>query len=514
MEDFAYKFNQISLRENSSQIDINASLQAGVLEETRAAGGGLRSFRCLTCAKGDLLDLASHVQQLSHRNALAWDVVNLGHPSPALLHLLPEDVRLAKLGGHVEAVSKTLYSFQCKVCQGKRPVSGLMPLLQHLRGKEHKKALERGKWATHPLGRGPAAAPVAEPAPSALAPPAPTSLVSDSLDIVKAEVMKNLQSGAVVVLEEAATSTSYYCKSCRAPLTGEEPLKQHVMGKAHKKRTKAVDSIALDPIPATPVDLRPLGDTMRSFPWKVTPACPPRAPDEEVYKNLSNPRGIVYVFNYYFSDTRNARLGAAVDTYNLKELFLRMGYRVKVHEELSKEATEEKLCAIQTDSELERYDSFIMIFLSHGKDDTLFYTKDQEMMSLDDVRYFFVDGKCPSLKKKPKLFLASFCRGKVEETREYETDYSGSDETAEAPQDMVTIYASIKKFKAVRDPKLGTVFVQALCQVLADYAHELELQDLYRKLCSAMRDREGTTPEYQNYFFKKFFFNPLVIEGP
>ncbi|XP_047475803.1 uncharacterized protein LOC125029737 [Penaeus chinensis] len=533
MADILHKFNQISLRENSSQHDINESLKAGVLAEARAPAGGLRYFHCFTCGKENIFDIASHIQQLSHRNSLAWVVIKLDHPSPALLHLLPEDVRLAKLDGHVEAVSRTVFSFQCKVCLGKRPFSGLMPLLQHLSGKEHKKALDRTTRSppvaqpapilsthafsppssTYPFGQ--QAVPVTEPPPSVLAPP---SLVCDNLDIVKAEVEKSLRCGVVTVVEKTETHTSYFCKSCRAPLTGDEPLRQHVMGKTHKKKTKEsqVDSVALDPEPMRP--LMPLSPPVMNpiwqFPWNVKPAPYSRLPDAGVYKNLSVPRGIVYIFNYYFSDTQSVRSGATVDTYNLKELFVRMGYHVKVHEELSKEATEERLCAIQSDAVLDHYDSFIMIFLSHGKDDTVFYTEDRAMMSLDDVRYFFVDGKCPRLKNKPKLFLANFCRGTVEERRKYETDYSGSGQTAEAPQDMVTIYASIKKFMAVRDSEKGTVFVQALCQVLAEYAHELELQELYNKLCSAMREREGTTPEYQNYFFKKFFFNPVLIEGP
>ncbi|XP_063590643.1 uncharacterized protein LOC134767554 [Penaeus indicus] len=529
MADIVHKFNQISLRGNSSQNDINASLQEGVLAEARAPAGGLRFFRCFPCGKEDIFDIASHIQQLSHRNSLAWDVIKHDHPSPALLHLLPEDVRLAKLDGHVEAVCRTLFSFQCKVCQGKKPFNGLMPLLQHLSGKEHKRALDRttrsppvaqpapslSTYAFSPLSSachfGQQAVPIAEPSPSVLAPP---SVVSDNLDIVKTEVEKNLRCGVVTVAEKTETHTSYFCKSCRAPLTGDEPLRQHVMGKTHKKKTKEVDSVALDPEPMRPFTLSPpVMNPIWQFPWNVKPAPYPRQPDAGVYKNLSVARGIVYIFNYYFSDTQNVRSGATVDTYNLKELFVRMGYHVKVHEQLNKLATEERLCAIQSDAVLDYYDSFIMIFLSHGKDDTVFYTEDQAMMSLDDVRYFFVDGKCPRLKNKPKLFLANFCRGTLAETRKYETDYSGSDKTAEAPKDMVTIYASIKKFMAVRDSEKGTVFVQALCQVLAEYAHELELQELYHKLCSAMREREGTTPEYQNYFFKKFFFNPILIEG-
>ncbi|XP_042877676.1 cell death protein 3-like isoform X2 [Penaeus japonicus] len=533
-----------------------ATLQAGVLVEARAPVGGLRYFRCLTCEKENIFNLPAHIQQLGHRNSLAWDVIKQDHPSPALLRLLPEDVRLAKQSGHVESVSKTLSSFRCRVCQGKKPFSGVMPLLQHVTGKEHKKALERAKYATQapysppvvppaPLSAASLAdsqpsnayqlwqnpRPVPEPSPSPPAPLVRRDLANDTLDILKAEVEENLRRGVLVVAEKTATHTSYYCRSCATPLTGDEPLRQHIRGKKHEKKTKQkeshsegadrfvaqVDSLVVDPSTmrsSVPLPPSVAITTIRPFPWNVRPALRPRMPDAGVYKNLSMPRGIVNIFNYYFSDTQQVRLGATVDTFNLRELFGKMGYHVKVHEELSREATVERLHAIQSNVELHCYDSFIMIFLSHGKDDTVFYTKDQEVMSLDDVRYFFVDGKCPRLKNKPKLFFANFCRGKIEETRKFETDYSGSDKTAEAPQDMTTIYASIKNFMAVRDSENGTIFVQALCQVLAEHAHELELHELYYELCSAMKKKEGTTPEYQNYSFKKFFFNPIAMEGP
>lgn len=252
---------------------------------------------------------------------------------------------------------------------------------------------------------------------------------------------------------------------------------------------------------------------MVPFRWDVQSSQRVQYPTVNIYKNLSMPRGIVNIFNYYFEGA-GVRRGAKVDTYNLNELFKRMGYHVKTHEELSKDETDGRLRTIQADQqELLRYDSFIMIFLSHGKNDSVFLTKDSAEMSLDEVRNHFIDGRCPSLKNKPKLFLTNFCRGELEETKKLETDYSDPDKEAEAPKDMMTIYASIKNFKAMRDPDRGTVFVQALCEVLAKHAHDMELNDLYSELCTAMRSMEGTTPECQNYNFKKFFFNPIPMAG-
>ncbi|KAG7157888.1 caspase-2-like 4, partial [Homarus americanus] len=252
-------------------------------------------------------------------------------------------------------------------------------------------------------------------------------------------------------------------------------------------------------------------DGVLPFPWTVKSCASPIPPSEKVYRNLSTPRGLVCIFNYHFSG-QNTRLGARTDSHNLKTLFTRMGYRVYLYEDLTKQGTLDQLKNIQQDKDLAIYDSFILIVLSHGVKDLMFCTNGIELtekLSLDDVRYHFVDGSCPNLRNKPKIFLANFCRGETqEESRSLQTD-SITSQITNAPQDMKTIYASINNFRALRDPGRGTVFVQALCDVLANHAHDSELSDLYLELCKNMQSKAGTTPEEQNYRFKQFYFNPL-----
>ncbi|CAL4204508.1 unnamed protein product, partial [Meganyctiphanes norvegica] len=229
------------------------------------------------------------------------------------------------------------------------------------------------------------------------------------------------------------------------------------------------------------------------------------------YRVSSNPRGIVYIFNNSFvGEHNNARIGSENDVKNLDEIFKTMGYKVKKYFDKTRDETMESLNHIQSDHEVRSVDSFILVILSHGKENNYFYANDMKAIDLDDVRYMFVDSKCHALKGKPKIFLSSFCRGSSYE-RKIEYDARNEDQSSEVdvPRDMITIYASINRIKAARDPTKGTVFVQSLCKVLKKNAASLELNDIYIKLGEEMRKNDGTTPESQNYGFKKFYFNPI-----
>lgn len=203
------------------------------------------------------------------------------------------------------------------------------------------------------------------------------------------------------------------------------------------------------------------------------------------------------------------RVGAKRDSFNLKKLFSGMGYHVLLYEDLNSRSTFKTLDEIQSNPLLKNVDSFILVVLSHGDNDLNFTTNDGATMSLDDMRYKFIDGECPNLRGKPKIFLANFCRGHFKEKSSLHHDFIDQQEK-EAPQDMSTIHASLNKFKAWRDEMEGTVFVQALCEVLAERAHDTEFSELYLLLHKSMRSKSGTSPEQQNFAFKKFYFNPIV----
>ncbi|XP_042242036.1 caspase-2-like [Homarus americanus] len=547
-------------------------------------------YHCVVCPRTGTGEILIHLKSKEHKNSLIWEAVKgTLHLEFSLSHL-SDVVREAKLNNEVTTVDKSHFSYQCKICVGKKPFNGLAPLEAHLRGQPHKKEKESNKFLSTLPDKDPGVSkppnPTYTPQPytpqtsntptqasytpaqpnytlsqpsytpqtsntslqptyTSLQPtytsPQPSSVLQQTAASgghLPSRVVSDLVSSEILTPEarEAISSgivreneMSYFCNLCQVPLTGDAPLNQHIKGTRHKKAQKValqhqhlpdIGALTLTPdsrmlINSPNADHPPPTtnqiDGVLPFPWTVKSCASPIPPSEKVYRNLSTPRGLVCIFNYHFSG-QNTRLGARTDSHNLKTLFTRMGYRVYLYEDLTKQGTLDQLKNIQQDKDLAIYDSFILIVLSHGVKDLMFCTNGIELtekLSLDDVRYHFVDGSCPNLRNKPKIFLANFCRGETqEESRSLQTD-SITSQITNAPQDMKTIYASINNFRALRDPGRGTVFVQALCDVLANHAHDSELSDLYLELCKNMQSKAGTTPEEQNYRFKQFYFNPL-----
>lgn len=450
----------------------------------------------------------------------AWDVVNNPSPTAEELKVLPEGVaRLAKENGDIQAVDKSTYSYKCNVCgDGKKPFSGLQPLQDHLNGKAHKKMkrlIEMSK-ATQ-IG-----ASSNSSTQNALLPDSTNSALSPEIQkLIENETVKMLETNGVV---------SFQCLVCNVPLTDVTPVKQHIDGKQHLKKMKPKRVLVPDsqgiPQPSEDMEWNNTDSSQTQEPnqYQASPEIPkiiypasPMLSDSDTYKNLTTPRGLVCIFNntFYGMGRGFERKGSRQDTKNLRLLFHNMGYKVRCYEDLSKSATLEKLAEIQNEPELNDVDSLIVVIMSHGdpKDERKFLCNDLESIELDEVRYRFTASQCKALFGKAKIFLSNYCRGvisevpvKLEKPAKLESDapinYNGRD----APRNMCTIHASISGFEAKRHPQKGTIFAQSLCKVFSQLSHNTEMADLYRALCREMT--EVTTPEQQNYFFLRFYFNP------
>ncbi|XP_066960545.1 uncharacterized protein [Macrobrachium rosenbergii] len=656
-------------------MDVSIAVAAGILTKYDPAS---QRYECAVCSKIGFGDVMPHMASPQHKNSAAWEIIHAKTPNEAMLSFLPETVREAKINDDIEAVDRNVFSYQCKICIGKRPFNGLTPLESHLCGIDHHKNKSKRamnismklKYDSSPVpnySSTPKNHQVSNPEsvsagyvheggakskhnpswppktlPDSLQPPpvcrgnptgglvlrsSPTSYSQE--ECFPQEVVDALKSNIVIEKEKTGSWTSYFCRACNVPLTGLKPLMQHLDSVKHQRKVTGSQLLpqnssgpsnessgadvhdfgtpyspsasAAEALKSGVVEERDCGyfckvcnvpltgpmplsqhaesekhrkkamielnrnmsrlmvqdtsdqhmkdnnewqqnqqklilkvqnvsdseiintwqhqrnqyqelDGRVHFKWNVISAKTIQW-SQDVYKNNSVPRGFVVILNYLFLRTPNERQGAEVDSQNLKILFTRMGYIVWLYEDPSMDETHKILRDIQAHPQLNDVDSFVCIILSHGKNDTIFNTTTQEV-DLDDIRYLFTNTACPALTDKPKIFLVNFCRGNVKEKRSDIEYDSNSPEVSEAPQDMYTIYASIKKFKAIRDPEAGTLFVQALCEVFAENAHDTELTSLCNKLSDTMKRIGGTTPEVQLYGFnKKFYFNPFNIEN-
>lgn len=101
-----------------------------------------------------------------------------------------------------------------------------------------------------------------------------------------------------------------------------------------------------------------------------------------------------------------------------------------------------------------------------------------------------------------------------------ETDSLGSNTINEGSTniatfcDMIVCYATVSGYNAFRDPEEGSWYVQILCKVLSEDAHDLDFESLLKIICEYMKlkrtERDHLqTPSYENRDFSKYFyFNP------
>ncbi|KAG0719145.1 Cell death protein 3 [Chionoecetes opilio] len=459
---FAHKFIEM----------IQRALDTGVIKEHQEPGNP-RSYLCVVCDK-TLPEPKPHLKGKDHINNFVWDILKRPSPSKQSLDALglpdvpdtPGTPEAAPSQPSAPCQYRTLNAFE-----GWPPTNLIFAntpyfvCLQQLGSDMGASALHHD-WVDKP-GCDP-------------------------------EVERALQTGVVV---RCPDDKSFKCQSCEKEVNGITPLLQHLKSKKHLKTSFRPPLQWLSHLQV---------DWSWTFPWTVVPASQPHTHDDVVYRNHSTPRGLVLIFNFLFTGhPQHQRYGATRDSFNLTTLFTRMGYKVELHEDLTKTEMKTALQTTQNSRTLYEVDSLIVFVLSHGESDSNFCTNTRNLnegcMSVDEVRYYFTDTHCPALKDKPKLFFLNFCRGKLTESQIL---FDGMPVGQVAPRDMVTVYASITKFRAPRHPQLGTVFVQVVCEVLAVHAHCKELQDLHIKMGKLMETCKGATPEIQSYVFKKFYFNP------
>lgn len=221
----------------------------------------------------------------------------------------------------------------------------------------------------------------------------------------------------------------------------------------------------------------------------------------ESYRTKSHPVGRVYVINNqkFQKKTLQERKGAEYDSINIQSTFVKLGYEVILHKNLSKVQTDRVLDSIRDDMSLKEIDSIIIFILTHGLGEDrpfIYFSSDGQEMSLTDLRQRFSDFNCPQMKGKPKIIFSNFCRGPKLET----------DGNATNPHDMVTIYSGSERYMAPRDPSVGTIFVISLCEVLQDMKSEMELTEFYNNLEQRMSSYDATTPVLEYFAFRKRFF--------
>lgn len=249
-----------------------------------------------------------------------------------------------------------------------------------------------------------------------------------------------------------------------------------------------------------------------------------------IYPMKSKNRGVFFMVNIieFPKREKTKRSGAEVDSKYLLHLFQELGFVCFEKENITKTEFFDLLRQLRNSEYLAKTESFVLALMSHGEMADDMHDRVEfsggEICKVNEIEDFFSNVECPCLRGKPKVLIFPFCRG---ETPDVGTHLESDSIASMTPRvnrfmhhrtDMLVCYASVRGFQALRDPEAGSWYIQAFCQVLAEHAHEMHLEDMLKLIgekLKTLRSPEGylQTPAYYNHgFFKLLFFNPGVYE--
>lgn len=250
-----------------------------------------------------------------------------------------------------------------------------------------------------------------------------------------------------------------------------------------------------------------------------------------IYPMKSRNRGVFFMVNIIEFPKRELkkRSGAEVDSKYLLHLFQELGFVCFDKENLTKKEFFDLLTQLRSSDYLAKTESFVLALMSHGEMQDDMHDRVEfsggEICKVNEIEDFFSNAECRSLREKPKVLIFPFCRGEAPDfgVARLETDSileatPRVNRHMETRSDMLVCYASVRGFQALRDPEAGSWYIQAFCQVLAEYAHEMHLEDMLKLIgdkLKSLRSPEGyiQTPAYYNHGFNKLlFFNPGAYE--
>jgi len=259
-------------------------------------------------------------------------------------------------------------------------------------------------------------------------------------------------------------------------------------------------------------------------------------PAIKTYKMESKPRGLVLIIDNenFDNEVLPTRTGSLVDSNNLDVLFLQMGFHVTMRRNLGYTDMIMEIQKFAGRPDHDHVDMCVLCIMSHGRHGLVAAADGRELETEWVLRQFNNEG-CPSLIGKPKFFILQSCRGD-------EADYgvvpkinfpeSRSDSDARAIslppgskssdtryrgvtwEDMIVAYSTLPGYVANRDTYRGTWFIECLCKVFMENAHQLEIREMLDIVAEKLKQFEsehGTKQscayEVRN-FYKKLYFNP------
>ncbi|XP_030017229.1 caspase-8-like [Sphaeramia orbicularis] len=211
---------------------------------------------------------------------------------------------------------------------------------------------------------------------------------------------------------------------------------------------------------------------------------------DELYPLKSKPTGLCFIINNVKFKNQDPRNGSDIDAKNLAKEFSRLGFRVLMCENQTKDQMEQVLkCLSASDvSKLLEFkvkewsddkftdlqevpthgDAFICCILTHGNMGVV-YGVDGEHLAIKDIKKMFKATDLSPLTNKPKVFLIQACQGGALHGRVVLPDgQSDGGKPASIPEeaDFLVGMSTVEDYESYRHPDLGSWYIQSLCKQL------------------------------------------------
>ncbi|XP_035179722.1 caspase-3 [Oxyura jamaicensis] len=186
----------------------------------------------------------------------------------------------------------------------------------------------------------------------------------------------------------------------------------------------------------------------------------------------------------------SSRSGTDVDAASVREVFMKLGYKTKLSNDLSCRDIINVLKNVSEEDHSKR-SSFVCVLLSHGEEGLIYGTDGP--LELKVLTSLFRGDNCRSLAGKPKLFFIQACRG-TELDSGIEAD-SGPDEMMcqkiPVEADFLYAYSTAPGYYSWRNAAEGSWFIQSLCRVLREHARKLELMQILTRVNRRVAEYES-----------------------
>lgn len=193
-------------------------------------------------------------------------------------------------------------------------------------------------------------------------------------------------------------------------------------------------------------------------------------PPREVHLDKENK---CYVFSNKFEKNGRTKELFEIDEKTITDTFGRLNFKVKIKSNLTEQALRSFVDKLKR-KDLRKNQCIVVIILSHGENNGLFYTYDWRQIKINWIVEELQD--VYALSGKPKMVFANFCRGEttvdtavyVEESGYQKAGVKRMVERAKKA-DTLVYYATSEGNVAFADRTRGSYFVMALCKVMQEY---------------------------------------------